>query len=228
MKIVKIDFEDFRLAENDNFELLNSEEEPKNEIVETAVEETIVETSEQEEAFEEYIDTEALKKEAYEDGYSQAKLEFDKTLLEQNQQIEHLLSEIRTKLNVIEEVQTSKVNEAIDSVSEYLESLIRKLVKEPEFKKIIISKIMDSIITVLSKVKGYGSLCVEVSNNLGDSMLSKVKAYLEKNNMANKIELRTTDRDDVVVRWNGGEAKIDASRTIEEINQELHKLDTTT
>lgn len=229
MKIVKIDFEDFRLAKNDNFEAITSFEEKQDEKLEATSEDQLADVSDQDEKeFEEYIDPEAIKKEAFDEGYSKAKLEFDTNLLEQNQQIEKLLGEIRSKLNSIEEVQTNKVNETIDSVSEYLESLIRKLVKEPEFKRVIISKIMDSIASVLSKVKGYGSICVEVSSNLGESMLAQVKTYLEKNNMTNKVELKTTDREDVIVRWNGGEAKMDATKTIEEINQELHRLDTTT
>lgn len=228
MKIVKIDFEDFKLAENDNFELLKALEEAQLAEANKLSAETLEFEEAKPEEFEDYVDTDALKKESYDEGYLKAKQEYDINLVEQNQQIEKLLIQIRTKLNVIEEVQTNKINETIDSISEYLELLIRKLVKEPQFKKIIINKVMDSITAVLSKVKGYGSVCVEVSNSLGESMLGQVKSYLEKNNMSNMIELKTSDREDVVVSWNGGEAKIDSTKTIEEINQELHRLDTTT
>lgn len=150
-------------------------------------------------------------------------------ILEQNENIQATLMDLRELLVAIEKQQESNLLDASKKCMSFVSAITSKIFRDVKFKEIVQSVMINRINDVITKFPDLSKLSISIpklSDTFKKDLIDSIKTT------ANKLNIEIKEHEDesrkVDVTWDSGNVEINIDDTLDEIDSEVRKIDTTT
>ncbi|MCE2993291.1 MAG: hypothetical protein ACK5AV_00945 [Alphaproteobacteria bacterium] len=150
-------------------------------------------------------------------------------ILEQNEHIQATLMELRSLLVTIEKQQESNLLDVSKKCAAFASAITTKIFRDIKFKDIVQSVMIVRINDVINRFADLSTLNISIpklSNTFKKDLIESIKTT------ANKLNIEITEHEEesskVGVTWENGKVEINIDETLDEIDREVRKIDTTT
>lgn len=217
MKITKFGFQEFTVSSED-FVMTNED------IVELVSEEQ--DNLEVAEVLEVEIQAPVLsQEEMYKSAYDAAKLDVEKQMMAQNQELEARLSDIRKLIVDIERQQDTRFSELYKSMATFLNSILKKVVSNAKYASMISDTVMGYVSDIITKIKGSSLISIKLPEGMSAAVKEKISAMFESVSSEVKLDVKDHSEDSIKMEWADGSAEIDVDAPMKRLDEEIKKLD---
>lgn len=149
-------------------------------------------------------------------------------ILEQNKHMESILIQIRDSLAAIENQQQEGLVSLSKRMLEYVSLVSRKLFGSSSFASVFSEVIQSRISNIVSNLSTASLVTIKlpkIEGGIKDNLVHAIKNTAGKLNI--EIIEHADDEKRVEVGWESGKAEFDVEQTVTAVEQQVHKLDTT-